>query len=56
MNHPTKNKGDIGVAQIIADLMKNGIQVCLPISEHLPFDLIAISPDGHFLKRVQVKI
>ena len=39
MNHHTKNLGDIGVAQVIASLMKNGIQVCLPISEHLPFDL-----------------
>ncbi|WP_394793029.1 group I intron-associated PD-(D/E)XK endonuclease [Armatimonas sp.] len=55
MNHHTKNLGDIGVAQVIASLMKNGIQVCLPISERLPFDLVAISPDGNCLKRVQVK-
>ncbi|WP_184202219.1 group I intron-associated PD-(D/E)XK endonuclease [Armatimonas rosea] len=55
MNHHTKNKGDIGVALVIADLMKNGFQVCLPISEHLPFDLIAINCDDGRLKRVQVK-
>ena len=50
----TKDKGDIGVACIIADLTKNGIKVALPISEHLPFDLIAIDGDGK-LSRVSVK-
>jgi hypothetical protein len=42
MRHHTKGKGDIGVACVIADLLKHGIQVALPISEHLPFDLVAI--------------
>ncbi len=50
----TKEKGDIGLTQVIADLTKNGINVALPISEHLPFDLIAISEDGK-LSRVSVK-
>ena len=40
--HRTKDKGDLGVACVITDLMKAGIQVSLPLSEHLPFDLIAI--------------
>ena len=50
----TKEKGDIGLTQVIANLTKNGINVALPISEHLPFDLIAISEDGK-LSRVSVK-
>lgn len=54
MKHHTKDKGDIGVACVIANLMQNGIQVCLPISEHMPFDLIGVYPDGT-LKRISVK-
>lgn len=52
--HHTKDKGDLGVARVIADLMTAGIQVALPISEHLPFDLIAIAPDKR-LSKVSVK-
>jgi len=54
MRHHTKDKGDIGVGFVIADLMKNGIQVALPISEHLPFDCIGIAESG-FLSRLSVK-
>lgn len=54
MRHHTKDKGDAGMGRVIADLMGHGIQVCLPISEHLPFDLIAISA-GYALRRIQVK-
>lgn len=39
---------------IIADLLRVGIQIALPLSEHQPFDLIAISDEGH-LSRLQVK-
>lgn len=52
--HHTKEKGDLGVAAITFDLQKKGIKVCLPLSEHLPFDLIAVSPQGS-LKKVSVK-
>jgi hypothetical protein len=52
--HHTKEKGDLGVAAIIFDLKKNGIQICLPTSEHLPFDLIAVSETGK-LAKVSVK-
>ena len=52
--HHTKVKGDQGLGFVIADLMSKGLQVALPISEHLPFDLIAISPEGK-LSRVSVK-
>ena len=54
MNHHTKNKGDIGVLRVMADLLDHNIHSCLPVSEHLPFDLIAVYPDGR-LKRVSVK-
>ena len=43
------------MAEVIADLLREGIQVCLPVSEHLPFDLVAISPSLTDLRRIQVK-
>ena len=54
MKTTTNDKGDIGVAMIIADLTSKGIKVSLPISAHLPFDLIAIS-DNYELSRVSIK-
>ena len=54
MRHHTKDNGDIGVASVIVDLAKHDIQVALPISEHLPFDLIAVHRSGRMLK-VSVK-
>lgn len=50
----TKKKGDIGIGCVISDLSKNGIAVCVPISDHLPFDLIAVDRDMA-VKRIQVK-
>jgi hypothetical protein len=50
----TKQKGDIGVAAVLYDLQLNGFTAALPMSDHLPFDLIAISDKGQ-LKRVSVK-
>lgn len=50
----TKDKGDIGVAAVISDLVCAGIKIALPISDHLPFDLIAIAPDAQ-LCRLSVK-
>ncbi len=55
MRHHTKDKGDLAVGQVIADLWRVGAHVCLPISEHLPFDLIALSPSMRAVRRVQVK-
>jgi len=52
--HLTKDKGDQGLGFVIARFMACGIHVALPISEHLPFDLIAISTEGH-LRKVSVK-
>ena len=54
MNHHTKDKGDLGVAMVIADCAKHGIHACLPISEHLPFDLIIVDQEGQ-LAKIQVK-
>lgn len=54
MRHHTKDKGDKGTGHVIADLLSKEVQVCLPLSEHLPFDLIAVKPDGT-LMRVSVK-
>ena len=51
--HHTKNKGDLGVLKAQADLCSKGYLVCIPLSEHAPFDLV-IFKDGKF-KRVQVK-
>lgn len=50
MRHHTKDKGDIGLGRVIADLLAHGIQVALPLSEHLPFDLIAIHATGLTVK------
>lgn len=50
MRHHTKDKGDQGLGFVIADLMRSGVQVALPISEHLPFDCIGISREGGLTK------
>lgn len=55
MRHHTKDKGDLAVGQVIADLWSVGAHICLPISEHLPFDLVALSPSMKELRRLQVK-
>lgn len=55
MRHKTKDKGDLAVAKTLAHLLEHDIRCCLPLSEHLPFDLIAVMPDMRTLRRVQVK-
>lgn len=54
VRHHTKDKGDVGLTAVMADLLKHDIQVALPISEHLPFDLIVIHRSGAMMK-VSVK-
>jgi hypothetical protein len=54
MGHHTKEKGDRAVAEVIADAAKAGIKACIPVTEHLPFDLVLVSPDCE-LRRVQVR-
>lgn len=56
MTHHTKDKGDIAVAKMIADLEEQGIKTLTPtVSEHLPFDLIAVHPETFQTVRIQVK-
>jgi len=50
----TKDKGNIGEAKVIADLLQQGIQAAVPFGDNLPFDLIAIGPALELCK-VQVK-
>ena len=50
----TNDKGDIAVSMVIADLTSKGVKVALPISAHLPFDLVAIS-ENYELSRVSIK-
>ncbi len=51
--HHTKDKGDLGVAKVFADLVEQGFALLFPATEHAPFDLVAY--DGERFIRVQVK-
>lgn len=53
MKHHTKEKGDLGLVKIIADLTQKGYDILVPLSEHLPFDFVAYK-DGKLYK-VQAK-
>lgn len=56
MAHHTKDKGDLAVGMVIADLLIHGYSYAPLISEHLPFDLIAVEQVGKFRTRqIQVK-
>ena len=52
--HHTKNKGDLGVAKVIADLIDKGYGILLPLSEHLPYDIVAADENGELIK-IQAK-
>jgi hypothetical protein len=52
-SHHTKSKGDLGVLKAQVDLFEQGFTICVPQTEHSPFDLVAYK-DGEF-RRVQVK-
>ena len=52
--HHTKLKGDIGLSKVIADLATKGYVPCVPLSEHQPYDLVAVLPSGKTV-RIQVK-
>lgn len=53
-NHHTKVKGDVGVGCVVAEILKHEMQIALTLSEHLPFDVIAIV-EGRKLYRVSIK-
>ncbi|HEX4774152.1 MAG TPA: group I intron-associated PD-(D/E)XK endonuclease [Candidatus Saccharimonadales bacterium] len=49
----TKEKGDIALGHAVSHYLSNGYEVCLPIGDKRPYDLV-IEKDG-LLERVQVK-
>jgi hypothetical protein len=51
--HHTKDKGDVAVAKVQADLVERGAMVLQPFTEHAPFDLVAYLNETFY--RVQVK-
>lgn len=53
VRHHTKDKGDLAVAKVHADLASQGFTVLFPATEHAPFDLVAYEA-GEF-HRLQVK-
>ncbi len=53
MTHHTKDKGDIALTKIIADLTEKEYYIFLPISESLPIDLIAYKNNKSY--RIQCK-
>jgi len=53
LSHHTKSKGDLGVLKAQVDLFEQGFTICVPQTEHSPFDLVAYR-NGEFT-RVQVK-
>ena len=54
MPHHTKDKGDLGVAKVYADLVSKGHVVLIPMTEHAPFDLVTYDARQSF-HRIQVK-
>jgi hypothetical protein len=55
MNHHTHDKGDVAMVEVMSDLVCQGFKICLPVSTHLPFDLIAVHNETGELLRIQVK-
>ena len=53
MSHHTKDKGDIGVLEVQADIGRQGFIVLHPLTEHSPFDIVAYK-NGKFT-RIQVR-
>jgi hypothetical protein len=51
--HHTKDKGDLAVVKVQADLVEQGATVLIPLTEHAPFDLVAYLKERFY--RVQVK-
>ncbi len=48
-----KEKGDLAAAQAIHYFMTNGYEVCLPIGDKRPYDIVA--EQSGILYRVQIK-
>ena len=52
--HHTKTKADIGLTKVITDLTVKGYIPCIPLSEHQPYDIVAIGAGGKAI-RLQAK-
>lgn len=53
MGSKTKQIGTIGEQVVVAEFLKNNINVLLPIGDNLPYDML-IEINGNF-KKIQVK-
>ncbi len=51
----TTQKGEVGEAMVIADLIRQGHDVAIPFGHNQPFDLIVVRKEDGRLERVQVK-
>jgi hypothetical protein len=51
----TNQKGELGEARVLADLMQQGHRVAIPFGHDVPFDLVVIRRETGNLERVQVK-
>ena len=51
----TTEKGEIGEAMVIADLIRQGHDVAIPFGYNQPFDLVVIRREDGRLEKVQVK-
>lgn len=51
----TTEKGEIGEAMVIADLMSQGHDIAIPFGHNQPYDLIVIRREDGRLEKVQVK-
>lgn len=55
MGARTTEKGEIGEAMVIADLIRQGHEIAIPFGHNLPFDLIVVRKEDGRLEKVQVK-
>jgi hypothetical protein len=53
--HHTKNKGDLGVLKAQADLYLKGYLVCIPLTEHAPFDVVIYKEGSSKSKKYRQK-
>lgn len=51
----TTEKGEIGEAMVIADVIRQGHDVAIPFGHNQPFDLMVIRKEDGRLEKVQVK-
>jgi hypothetical protein len=51
----TTEKGEIGEAMVIADLMRQGHEIAIPFGHNQPYELVVIRKEDGRLEKVQVK-